>query len=108
MRLVSNCCDSRSRQAARFASNCAACLPDVTEQFHQVPNPDVFHRTHGILDLVGQTVIDATGHERVELLYRVFPCEWMGSEAWVVLDLVLDHSPVLQMDDDLSRHFPWI
>src|SRR3984885_2082117 len=101
MRLVSSCCDRRSRKAARFASDYAACLPDVTEQIHQVPDADVFHRTNCILDLAGQTVVDATGHERVELLDRVFPCERMRSKARVVLDLMLNHFSVLQTDGDL-------
>ena len=35
----------------------------------------------------------------------VLPRERMGSEARVVLNLVLDHFPVLQPDDDLGGHF---
>jgi hypothetical protein len=45
---------------------------------------------------------------RVELLDRVFPGERMGSEAWVILNLVLDHSPVLQPHGDLGGHLLWI
>ena len=58
----------------------------------------------GILDLGGQPLVNATGHECVELMDRVLPCERMGSEARVVLDLVFDHASVLQPDADLGRH----
>jgi hypothetical protein len=32
----------------------------------------------------------------------------MGSETRVVLNLVLDHGPILQPNGDLGRHFPGI
>src|SRR5271155_6287606 len=73
---------------------------DAVEQCHQVPNLDVFERMHGILDLPAQPLVSAAGYEPVELFDGVLPSERMGSEARVVLNLVLDHHPVLKPDGD--------
>jgi hypothetical protein len=62
---------------------------------HQVPNLDVFERTHGILDLARESPIDAVGDEPVELLDGVFPGERTGSEARKILNLMLDYLSVL-------------
>ena len=77
---------------------------ELAQQFHQVSDLDGFERTHGVLDLPGEARVEAAGHDLVELLDRVFSREGMGSEARVVLDLVLDHIPALQPDRDLDRH----
>lgn len=59
-----------------------------------------------MLDLPAQPCVDATGYEPVEFLDGFLPCERMGSETRIVLNLVLDHGPVSQMDRDLCWHFP--
>src|SRR5277367_4233299 len=71
----------------------AAC--HAAEQLHQVPDLDAFERAHGILDFAADAFVGAAGHEPVEFLDRILPREWMGSEARVILNLVLDHSVVL-------------
>jgi hypothetical protein len=77
---------------------------ELAQQFRQVSDLDGFERTHGALDLPAEARVEAAGHDLVELLDRVFSREGMGSEARVVLDLVLDHIPALQPDRDLDRH----
>src|ERR1700756_2864043 len=91
--------EARSRQMECSGSSFIWCLPLTAscapEQLHQVPNLDVFERTHGILDLARESPIDAVGDEPVELLDGVFPGERTGSEARKILNLTLDYLSVL-------------
>jgi hypothetical protein len=75
----------------------------VGQQFHQVSDLDGFERTHGALDLAAKARVEAAGDELVELLNRVFPCEGVGSEARVVLDLMLAPLPGTGVGDQCIR-----
>jgi hypothetical protein len=67
---------------------------------------DTFERTNGILYFSAQNLIGATSRQPVELLDGLLPREQMGSEARIVLKLVLDNLSVLEPDGDRGRIFP--
>src|SRR5579859_7139817 len=79
---------------------------DGAEQFREIPDLNALERTHGILDFAAQPEIDSAIDESVEFLDRVLPCEWMGSEAGIVLNLMVDHLPIRESDSNFRRHFP--
>src|ERR1700751_2176517 len=83
-----------------FSSECL----HAAQQRHQVADLNAFERAHRVLDLLAHGIVDAPRDELVEFLDLVLPGKWMGSEAGIVLHLVLERCPILQADRDLRRH----
>jgi hypothetical protein len=69
---------------------------DAGQQFHQVSDLDGFERTRGAVDLASEALVETAGHELVELLDSLFPCEGVGSEARVARPFVVPDCGLIQ------------